>query len=166
MKTCYFAQLFLLDEEQLNEVLKEQTKEKDSQLEIDFEKDNKESEFDVKLNKMTKKELIECIKDINIELDKCNENRKCEIVLKENLRKQLCEKDNEINKLIIERKDIATQFKEFATEANKKADKLIIERNELLNKLSKANCYIDYLKATIENIKLTMRKTFNIVIHV
>ena len=131
MKTCYFAQLFLLAEEQFNEVLKEQIKEKDSQLEIDFEKDNKESEIDVDLNKLTKKELIEYIKEKNIELEKCNENRKCEIVLKENLRKQF-----------------------------------ISERNELLNKLSKANCYIDYLKATIENIKLTMRKTFNIVIHV
>lgn len=98
-------------------------KEKDSQLEIDFEKDNKESEIDIELNKMTKKELIEKYKyllKVNMEIDE-------------------------------ERKDIATQFKEFATEANKKADKLIIERNELLNKLSKANCYIDYLKSIITN---------------
>ena len=125
MKTCYFAQLFLLDEEQLNEFIKEQTKEKDSQLEIDFEKDNKESEIDAELSKMTKKELIEKYKylsNINIQINK-------------------------------ERKDIATQFKEFATEANKKADKLIIERNELLNKLSKANCYIDYLKSKISDLK-------------
>ena len=123
MKTCYFAQLFLLDEEQLNEVLKEQTKEKDSQLEIDFEKDNKESEIDAELSKMTKKELIEKYKylsNINIQINK-------------------------------ERKDISTKFKEFTIEANKKADKLIIERNELLNKLSKANCYIDYLKSIITN---------------
>lgn len=113
-------------------------KEKDNQLEIDFEKDNKESEIDAELNKMTKKELIE----------------KCKYLQKVNI--QIDE----------ERKDITTKFKQFATEANKKADKLIIERNELLNKLSKANDYIDYLKATIENIKLTMRKTFNIIIHV
>ena len=141
MKTCYFAQLFLLAEEQFNEVLKEQIKEKDSQLEIDFEKDNKESEIDVDLNKLTKKELIEYIKEKNIELEKCNENRKCEIVLKENLRKQLCEKDDKINKLVI-------------------------ERNELLDKVSKANSYIDYLKATIENIKFALKKDFNIIIHV
>lgn len=141
MKTCYFAQLFLLDEEQLNKFFKEETKKKDSQLEIEFEKDNKESEIDVDLNKLTKKELIEYIKDQNIELAKCNESRKCEISIKEHLRKQLYEKDDKINKLIA-------------------------ERNELLNKLSKASCYIDYLKAIIENIKFTMRKTFNIIIHV
>ena len=123
MKTCYFAQLFLLAEEQFNEVLKEQIKEKDSQLEIDFEKDNKESEFDTELSKMTKKELIE----------------KCKYLSNVNI---------EINK---ERKDIATKFKQFAIEANKKANKLIVERNELLNKLSKANCYIDYLKSIITN---------------
>ena len=123
MKTCYFAQLFLLAEEQFNEVLKEQIKEKDSQLEIDFEKDNKESEFDTELSKMTKKELIE----------------KCKYLSNVNI---------EINK---ERKDIATKFKQFAIEANKKANKLIAERNELLNKLSKANCYIDYLKSIITN---------------
>ena len=138
MKTCYFAQLFLLAEEQFNEVLKEQTKEKDSQLEIDFEKDNKESEFDAELSKMTKKELIEKYKyllKVNMEIDE-------------------------------ERKDIATKFKQFATEANKKADKLIIERNELLDKVSKSNSYIDYLKATIENIKFALKKDFNIIIHV
>lgn len=138
MKTCYFAQLFLLDEEQLNKVLKEQTKEKDSQLEIEFEKNDKESEFDIELSKMTKKELIEKYKylqKVNIQINE-------------------------------ERKDIATQFKQFATEANKKADKLIIERNKLLDKVSKANDYIDYLKATIENIKYAMKKDFNIIIHV
>ena len=72
-------------------------------------------------------------------------------------KKELIEKYKYLSNINIqinkERKDIATQFKEFATEANKKADKLIIERNELLNKLSKANCYIDYLKSKISDLK-------------
>lgn len=138
MKSFYFAQLIPLDEEQLNKVFKEQIKEKDSQLEIEFEKDNKESEIDAELNKMTKKELIEKYKYL----------QKVNIKISE------------------EGKDIDTKFKQFTIEANKKADKLIIERNELLNKLSKANNDIDYLKATIENIKCALKKDFNIILHV
>ena len=98
---------------------------KDSQLEINFEKANVEAEQDEILNKMTKKELIERCKylqKVNIEIDE-------------------------------ERKDIATKGKQFKIEADKKADELIAERNELLNKLSKANCYIDYLKSKISNLK-------------
>lgn len=125
MVSDYIIQLFLLNEEQLNKILNEQVKEKDSQLEIDFKKANKESEFDAELSKMTKKELIEYIKEKNIELDKCNEAHKCEIMINKNLRNQLYESENKINKLIA-------------------------ERNDLLNKLSKANDYVDYLKAIVE----------------
>ena len=125
----YIAQLFFIDKEQLDKIFKNKLKEKDSQLEIDFEKANKESEFDAELSKMTKKELIEYIKDKNIELDKCNEARKCEIMINENLRKQLHENDNKINKLVD-------------------------ERNDLLIKLNKANDYIEYLKSAIESIKI------------
>ena len=102
---------------------------KDNQLEIDFEKANKEYEFDAELSKMTKKELIEYIKNNNIELDKCNEARKCEIMINENLRKQLYENDSKINKLVA-------------------------ERNDLLIKLNKADSYIKYLKSVIESIKI------------
>ena len=109
---------------------------KDNQLEIDFEKANKESEFDAELSKMTKKELIEYIKDKNIELDKYNEARKCEIMINENLRKQLHENDNKINKLVD-------------------------ERNDLLIKLNKANSYIKYLKSVIESIKIN-----RLIIHI
>ena len=87
---------------------------------------------------MTKKELIE----------------RCKYLQKVNI---------EINE---ERKDIATKCKQFKIEADKKANKLIVERNDLLIKLYKANSYIEYLKATIEDIKSTMKETFNITIHV
>ena len=132
----YIAQLFFIDKEQLDKIFKNKLKEKDSQLEIDFEKANKESEFDAELSKMTKKELIEYIKDKNIELNKCNEARKCEIMINENLRKQLHENDNKINKLID-------------------------ERNDLLIKLTKADSYIKYLKSVIESIKIN-----RLIIHI
>ena len=132
----YIAQLFFIDKEQLDKIFKNKLKEKDSQLEIDFEKANKESEFDAELSKMTKKELIEYIKDKNIELDKCNEARKCEIMINENLRKQLHENDNKINKLVD-------------------------ERNDLLIKLTKADSYIKYLKSVIESIKIN-----RLIIHI
>lgn len=132
----YIAQLFFIDREQLDKIFKNKLKEKDSQLEIDFEKANKESEFDAELSKMTKKELIEYIKDKNIELDKCNEARKCEIMINENLRKQLHENDNKINKLVD-------------------------ERNDLLIKLTKADSYIKYLKSVIESIKIN-----RLIIHI
>lgn len=109
---------------------------KDSQLEIDFEKANAEDKQDEIFSKMTKKELIEYIKDKNIELDKCNEARKCEIMINENLRKQLHENDNKINKLID-------------------------ERNDLLIKLNKVNDYIKYLKSVIESIKIN-----RLIIHI
>ena len=137
----YIAQLFFIDKEQLDKIFKNKLKEKDSQLEIDFEKANKESEFDAELSKMTKKELIEYIKDKNIELDKCNEARKCEIMIKENLRNQLYESENKVNKLFT-------------------------ERNDLLIKLNKANNYIERLKSIIENIKFVMRRDFNIIINI
>lgn len=114
---------------------------KDSQLEIDFEKANKESEFDAELSKMTKKELIEYIKEKNIDFKKCNESRKCEIMIKENLRNQLYKNKNKINELIA-------------------------DRNNLLIKLNKVNDYIEYLKVVIENIKLVIRRDFNIIIHI
>ena len=132
----YIAQLFFIDKEQLDKIFKNKLKEKDSQLEIDFEEANKESEFDAELSKMTKKELIEYIKDRNIELDKCNEARKCEIMINENLRKQLHENDNKINKLVD-------------------------ERNDLLIKLTKADSYIKYLKSVIESIKIN-----RLIIHI
>ena len=132
----YIAQLFFIDKEQLDKIFKNKLKEKDSQLEIDFEKANKESEFDAELSKMTKKELIEYIKDKNIELNKCNEARKCEIMINENLRKQLHENDNKINKLVD-------------------------ERNDLLIKLTKADSYIKYLKSVIESIKIN-----RLIIHI
>ena len=132
----YIAQLFFIDKEQLDKIFKNKLKEKDSQLEINFEKANKESEFDAELSKMTKKELIEYIKDKNIELDKCNEARKCEIMINENLRKQLHENDNKINKLVD-------------------------ERNDLLIKLIKADSYIKYLKSVIESIKIN-----RLIIHI
>ena len=132
----YIAQLFFINKEQLDKIFKNKLKEKDSQLEIDFEKANKESEFDAELSKMTKKELIEYIKDKNIELDKCNEARKCEIMINENLRKQLHENDNKINKLVD-------------------------ERNDLLIKLTKADSYIKYLKSVIESIKIN-----RLIIHI
>ena len=132
----YIAQLFFIDKEQLDKIFKNKLKEKDSQLEIDFEKANKESEFDAELSKMTKKELIEYIKDKNIELDKCNEARKCEIMINENLRKQLHENDNKINKLVD-------------------------ERNDLLIKLNKTDSYIKYLKSVIESIKIN-----RLIIHI
>ena len=132
----YIAQLFFIDKEQLDKIFKSKLKEKDSQLEIDFENANKESEFDAELSKMTKKELIEYIKDKNIELDKCNEARKCEIMINENLRKQLHENDNKINKLVD-------------------------ERNDLLIKLTKADSYIKYLKSVIESIKIN-----SLIIHI
>lgn len=132
----YIAQLFFIDKEQLDKIFKNKLKEKDSQLEIDFEKANKEYEFDAELSKMTKKELIEYIKDKNIELDKCNEARKCEIMINENLRKQLHENDNKINKLVD-------------------------ERNDLLIKLTKADSYIKYLKSVIESIKIN-----RLIIHI
>ena len=132
----YIAQLFFIDKEQLDKIFKNKLKEKDSQLEIDFEKANKESEFDAELSKMTKKELIEYIKDRNIELDKCNEARKCEIMINENLRKQLHENDNKINKLVD-------------------------ERNYLLIKLTKSDSYIKYLKSVIESIKIN-----RLIIHI
>ena len=132
----YIAQLFFIDREQLDKIFKNKLKEKDSQLEIDFEKANKESEFDAELSKMTKKELIEYIKDKNIELDKCNEARKCEIMINENLRKQLHENDNKINKLVD-------------------------ERNDLLIKLTKADSYTKYLKSVIESIKIN-----RLIIHI
>ena len=136
MVPYYIAQLFFIDKEQLDKIFKNKLKEKDSQLEIDFEKANKESEFDAELSKMTKKELIEYIKDKNIELDKCNEARKCEITINENLRKQLHENDNKINKLVD-------------------------ERNDLLIKLTKADSYIKYLKSVIESIKIN-----RLIIHI
>ena len=136
MASDYIAQLFFIDKEQLDKIFKNKLKEKDSQLEIDFEKANKESEFDAELSKMTKKELIEYIKDKNIELDKCNEARKCEIMINENLRKQLHENDNKINKLVD-------------------------ERNDLLIKLTKADSYIKYLKSVIESIKIN-----RLIIHI
>ena len=132
----YIAQLFFINKEQLDKIFKNKLKEKDSQLEIDFEKANKESEFDAEVSKMTKKELIEYIKDRNIELDKCNEARKCEIMINENLRKQLHENDNKINKLVD-------------------------ERNDLLIKLTKADSYIKYLKSVIESIKIN-----RLIIHI
>ena len=132
----YIAQLFFIDKEQLDKIFKNKLKEKDSQLEIDFEKANKESEFDAELSKMTKKELIEYIKDKKIELDKCNEARKCEIMINENLRKQLHENDNKINKLVD-------------------------ERNDLLIKLNKEDSYIKYLKSVIESIKIN-----RLIIHI
>lgn len=132
----YIAQLFFIDKEQLDKIFKNKLKEKDSQLKIDFEKANKESEFDAELSKMTKKELIEYIKDKNIELNKCNEARKCEIIINENLRKQLYENDNKINKLVD-------------------------ERNDLLIKLTKADSYIKYLKSVIESIKIN-----RLIIHI
>ena len=125
----YIAQLFFIDREQLDKIFKNKIKEKDSQLEINFEKANAEAEQDEIFSKMTKKELIEYIKDKNIELNKCNEARKCEIMIKENLRKQLYEKDNKINELIT-------------------------DRNNLLIKLTKADSYIKYLKSVIESIKI------------
>lgn len=111
---------------------------KDSQLEINFEKANAEVKQDEILSKMTKKELIERCKylqKVNIEIDE-------------------------------KRKDIATKCKQFKIEADKKANKLIAERNDLLIKLNKANDYIEWLKSIIENIKFVMRKDFNIIIHV
>lgn len=134
----YLFQMFPLNREQLNEFLKELVGNKDTQLEIDFEKANVEAEKDEILSKMTKKELIE----------------RCKYLQKVNI---------EINE---ERKDIATKGKQFKIEADKKENKLIAERNDLLIKLYKANSYIEYLKTTIEDIKSTMKETFNITIHV
>lgn len=134
----YTTQLFFINKEQLDKIFKNKIKEKDSQLEINFEKANVEIEQDEIFSKMTKKELIE----------------KCKYLQKVNI---------EINE---ERKDIVTKAKQFKIEADKKADKLAVERNDLLNKLSKANDYIDYLKSTIEKIKFVLRRDFNIIIHV
>lgn len=122
----YLFQVFPSNREQLNEFLKELVGNKDTQLEIDFEKANVEAEQDEILNKMTKKELIE----------------RCKYLQKVNI---------EINE---ERKDIATKGKQSKIEADKKANKLIAERNDLLIKLYKANSYIEYLKGIIENLKI------------
>lgn len=128
MTNCYFAQLFLLDEEQLHKMLEEQLKEKDNQLEIDFEKANAEAKQDEMLSKMNKKELIEYIKEQRLEIEKCNESRRCEIMLKNNAYK---ENENIVN------------------EANKKIEEIKSNINRLLFEKSKAESYIKYLEAKI-----------------
>ena len=52
----YIAQLFFIDREQLDKIFKNKIKEKDSQLEINFEKANAEAEQDEIFSKMTKNE--------------------------------------------------------------------------------------------------------------
>ena len=111
---------------------------KDSQLEIDFEKANAEAKQDEILSKMTKKELIE----------------RCKYLQKVNI--EISEKE----------KNIATNYKQFKIEADEKINKLIAERNDLLIKLNKANDYIEWLKSIIENIKFVMKRDFNIIINV
>ena len=148
MKTCYFAQLFLLDEEQLNKMINEQIKEKNNQLEIDFEKANDEAKQDEMFSKMNKKELIEYIKEQKLELEKCNESRKCEIMLKNNAYK---ENENIVN------------------EANKKIEEIKSDRNRILFEKSKAEGYIKYLEAkvnTLENVIKFIENEFGVEIKI
>ena len=147
MTSCYFSQLFLLDEEQLNKMLEEQLKEKDSQLEIDFEKANAEAKQDEIFSKMTKKELIEYIKEKNIELEKCNESRKCETMIKENLRNKLAETEQ--------------KFEEFKKMANEKHLDLFRKYNQLLVKENKQSHIIQNLKGIVNMLEESNGKLVN-----
>lgn len=142
MTNCYFAQLFLLDEEQLHKMLEEQLKEKDNQLEIDFEKANAEAKQDEMLSKMNKKELIEYIKEQKLEIEKCNESRRCEIMLKNNAYK---ENENIVN------------------EANKKIEEIKSDRNRILFEKSKAEGYIKYLEAKVNTYESMIAQIINFV---